>query len=234
MDILALIPARKGSVTIKDKNVRLIAGKPLMAWSVAHACAARTVTRTIVSTDSAEYAAIAREYGAETPFLRPEHLAGDHSTDFEVFDHALRWLDSHEDYRPDICVHLRPTHPVRDPVDIDRMVELLLSDPAIDSVRSVVRAGVTPFKMWFRDPAGKLSPVVHSDIPEAYNQPRQTLPLTYLQNASIDIVRSRVILEQGSMTGQHIHGYVMTSMHDIDDNTQFEEAARLLGSPRNS
>lgn len=230
MEVLALIPARSGSKSIKDKNIRLLAGKPLLAWSVAHALSAKSVTRTIVSTDSAEYASMAQESGAEVPFLRPAEISGDMATDLEAFQHALSWLRDHEGYTPDICVHLRPTHPVRNPADIDRMVQILAGDPDLDSVRSVAPAPETPFKMWFRDPAGLLRPVVECDVPEAYNQPRQRLPQTYLQNASIDVVRCRVILEQNSMTGRRIFGYVMDANYDIDDEAQLEKAFRCLES----
>ena len=90
--ILALIPARRGSKSIPDKNVRVVAGKPLLAYSIDHALRSKSVSRTVVSTDSESYAAIARQYGAETPFLRPPAIAGDESTDLEVFQHALNWL----------------------------------------------------------------------------------------------------------------------------------------------
>lgn len=230
MEVLALIPARSGSKSLRDKNIRFVAGKPLLAWSVAHALAAKSVTRTIVTTDSADYARIARQAGAETPFLRPAEISGDLATDFEAFQHALRWLQEHEGFTPDICVHLRPTHPVRNPTDIDRMIEILLQNPEIDSVRSVVAAPETPFKMWFRDPAGLLAPVISTDIREAYNQPRQTLPPTYLQNASIDVVRSSVILKQHSMNGQRIHGYVMNTIYDIDTEAQLQRARQELES----
>jgi len=229
--VLALIPARSGSKSIPDKNIRLVAGKPLMAWSIAHALAAKSVTRTIVSTDSAEYAAIARQFGAETPFLRPPEISGDMATDLETFQHALNWLRDNDGYTPDICVHLRPTHPVRNPADIDQMVESLAVNPHLDSVRSVAPAPETPFKMWFREPDGLLRPVVECDVPEAYNQPRQRLPQTYLQNASIDVVRTRVILEQNSMTGQRIFGYVMGANFDIDDDHQLTKARQCLESP---
>lgn len=228
MNVLALIPARSGSQSIKDKNIRPLAGKPLLAWSVGHALAARTVTRTIVSTDSAAYAAIARQAGAEVPFLRPAEFSGARATDLEVFDHALRWLDAHEGYRPDLCVHLRPTHPVRDPADIDKMVDLLARHPDLDSVRSVVGAPETPFKMWFRADDGLLSPVIQTSIREAHSLPRQALPSTYLQNASVDVVRTSVLLNHRSMTGRNIHGYVMDDNYDIDDEAQWEHAQQRL------
>lgn len=228
MHIVAIIPARSGSKGVPGKNIRSVGGKPLMAHSIAHSLAAGCVTRTVVSTDSPEYAEIAKRYGAEVPFLRPAQISGDLATDLETFQHALRWLEEHESYRPDICVHLRPTHPVRNPADIDRMVEILAGNPKLDSVRSVAPAPETPFKMWFRDPTGLISPVIPTEIREAYNQPRQALPPTYLQNASIDVVRARVILEQQSMSGRYIHGYVMDAIYDIDDEAQLERASHQL------
>jgi CMP-N,N'-diacetyllegionaminic acid synthase len=230
VEVLALIPARSGSKSIKDKNIRPLAGKPLIAWSIAHALSANAVTRTIVSTDSPEYAAIARQYGAEAPFLRPPAISGDMATDLEAFQHALKWLKGTEGYLPDICVHLRPTHPVRNFADIDRMVQLLTEKPELDSVRSIAPAPETPFKMWFREPTGLMRPVVEWEIPEAYNQPRQLLPQTFLQNASIDVVRSQVILEQDSMSGRRIFGYVMDANYDIDDDFQMEKARHRLES----
>jgi CMP-N-acetylneuraminic acid synthetase len=220
---LALIPARSGSKSLPDKNVRDFAGKPLLANSVEQALAARSVDRVIVSTDSERYAAIAREYGAQTPFLRPAELATDDATDLVVFQHALAWLRDHEDWIPEILVHLRPTYPRRDPADIDRVVELLAGDPQLDSVRSIAPAAETPFKMWTRGSDGLLTPVADLGI-EAYNQPRQSLPAAYLQNACIDAVRARVVLEQGSMTGRRILGYVMQDNLDIDTLSDFERA----------
>lgn len=200
----------------------------MLAWSIEHGLAARSVARVIVSTDSEAYGAIAREHGGETPFLRPPEISGDMATDLEVFSHALNWLRENEGWMPDICVHLRPTHPVRNPQDIDRMVELLVAHPDWDSVRSVVAAPETPYKMWFRNEDGMLAPVIQTSIREAYNQPRQSLPPTYLQNASIDVLRSRVILDQGSMTGRNIHGYVMDACFDIDNEQQFELARQHM------
>ncbi len=222
--VLALIPARSGSKGISHKNITPFHGKPLLAHSVAQALGANTVDRVIVSTDSELYAAIAREHGAEVPFLRPAEISGDYATDHEAFVHALRWLEREEGYRPDLCVHLRPTYPHRSSADIDRAVELLLSDPGYDSVRSVVEAPEPPYKMWLMDEAGTLSPVATCEHEEAYNLPRQILPMAYLQNASIDVVRSSVILERGSMTGDRIRGMLMEHLHDIDHSDQLEGA----------
>lgn len=221
-DVLALIPARSGSKSVPDKNVRPFAGKPLIAHSIEQALAARRVGRVLVSTDSERYADIARHYGAEVPFLRPAQLATDLATDLVVFQHTLDWLREHEGREPEILVHLRPTYPRREPADIDRVVDILAADPTLDAVRSVAPAPANPYKMWTRDEGGRLTPVADLGI-EAYNQPRQALPQAYLQNACIDAVRSRVI-RAGSMTGRHIHGYVMEDNLDVDTHAEFESA----------
>lgn len=227
--ILALIPARSGSKSVPDKNIRPFAGKPMIAHSIEHALAARSVDRIIVSTDSERYAEIARAYGAETPFLRPAALAADDSTDLVVFRHALEWLREHENWQPEIVVHLRPTYPTRDPRDIDRVVEILLADSRLDSVRTVAPAPATPFKMWLRDADGLITPVVDRGD-EAYNMPRQALPPVFLQNACIDAVRSRVILEQNSMTGRRIFGYVLDENLDIDTFDDLEAAQASMAA----
>jgi CMP-N,N'-diacetyllegionaminic acid synthase len=224
MNVLALIPARSGSKSIQDKNLRLVAGKPLLAHSIEHALASRLITRTIVSTDSQAYADVASSCGAEVPFLRPADISLDTSTDLEAFTHALDWLLEHEGYTPDLCVHLRPTYPIRDVEDIDCAIRILLERPDIDSVRSVAPAAETPFKIWFRGEDGCLSPVVDTDIRDPHNLPRQVLPATFIQNACIDVTRARVITEDGSMTGSRIYGYLMQHNFDIDTERQLREA----------
>jgi CMP-N-acetylneuraminic acid synthetase len=112
-EVLALIPARGGSKGIPRKNIRDFSGYPLIAWSIAAAKQSELVTRVIVSTDDEEIAAVARAWGAETPFLRPAEFAEDKTTDLPVFVHALAWLAENENYRPDVVVQLRPTSPIR-------------------------------------------------------------------------------------------------------------------------
>lgn len=219
-EVLAIIPARSGSKSVIDKNIRALNGVPLLAYSIRHALKSKCVDRVIVSTDSEEYAEVAREYGAEVPFLRPAGISGDRSLDIEVFEHALKWLEENEDYRPDICVHLRPTHPVRERGDIDKMVALLEANPQADAVRSVSPAQQTPYKMWQFE-GDTIKPIISCDVPEAYNAPRQALPETYMQNACIDIMRASTILNKHSMTGDVIMGYKMGYDFDIDTEAEF-------------
>jgi CMP-N,N'-diacetyllegionaminic acid synthase len=226
--VLAVIPARSGSKSVLDKNIRPLNAKPLLAYSIEHALACSLIDRVIVSTDSETYAQLARDYGAEVPFLRPAEISGDFSLDIEVFEHVLCWLQSEEGRVPDMCVHLRPTHPVREAADIHHMVQYMLDHPEVDSMRSVSPAKQTPYKMWLFEEDDRLSPVASCDVQEAYNAPRQGLPEAYMQNACIDVLRSRVVLEQRSMTGKTICGYKMSYDFDIDTEDEFLRAEQYL------
>src|SRR5689334_22636780 len=151
-EILALIPARGGSKGIPRKNIRLFSGSPLIAWSIAAARQSESVTRVIVSTDDEEIAAVARAWGAETPFLRPAEFSQDKTTDLPVFEHALKWLAENENYDPDVVIQLRPTSPIRPKTMVDEAVRILLEHADADSVRGVVPAGQNPHKMWILSP----------------------------------------------------------------------------------
>lgn len=220
-EILALIPARGGSKGIPRKNIRLFAGYPLIAWSIAAAKQSELVTRIIVSTDDEEIAAVAREYGAETPFLRPAELAQDGTTDLPVFEHALKWLEELEEYRPDIIVQLRPTSPVRPRGMVDDALHILLEHKNADCVRGVVPAGQNPFKMWRFNGEGKpLHPLLEVDgITEPYNAPRQSLPPVYWQTGQIDAIRIATITQKGSLTGDVIYPLVIDPKYTVDIDT---------------
>jgi N-acylneuraminate cytidylyltransferase len=208
-EILALIPARGGSKAIPRKNLLMIAGKPLIAYSIEQALSSRYVTRTIVSTDDPEIADVARRCGAEVPFMRPAELAADRSTDLEVFRHALGWLRDREGYGSELVVHLRPTGPVRRVALIDRAIEALLDRPDADSLRSVSWPTETPYKMW-RIVGDCLEPLLElPGVAEPHCAPRQTLPEVYWQNGYVDIVRPRVILEESLMCGRRIVPFVI-------------------------
>lgn len=227
MEVLAVIPARSGSKTVVNKNIRKIMGKPLMAYSIEHALNAKLINRVIVSTDSDEYAQIAREYGAEVPFLRPAELAQDRSLDIEAFEHVLKELEVREGYIPDIVVQLRPTYPIRNTDDIDNMIRILQENPTADSVRCIAPAKEIAYKMWRKNEDGSISPLLN-DIEEAYNMPRQALPVIYYQNACIDVVRASVITNEHSMTGRNIVGYEMKDNFDIDTEADFLAAEQYL------
>lgn len=227
MDILAVIPARSGSKSVPDKNIRDIGGKPMLAYSIEHAQKSHYINRVIVSTDSEKYAGIAKKYGAEVPFLRPAEYATDTALDYDVFRHALKWLREEEGYEPELVVQLRPTYPIRRIEDIDTMVERMLAEPLADSIRTIAPAKEIPYKMWRKEESGRLMPLL-TDIPECYNMPRQQLPKVYYQNACIDIFRPRCIWQYQSMTGKYILGYEMEQNFDIDTEEEFRSAAQYL------
>ena len=231
INVVAIIPARSGSKSVIDKNIRIINNKPLLAYSIEQAKQSRYINRVIISTDSERYKNIALSYGAEAPFLRPAELSQDASLDIDLFRHAYSWLKENEGYIVDIFVHLRPTHPIRNVEDIDKMIHLLVENQDADSIRSVSRANETPYKMWFFK-NDILSPVV-SDIPEAYNMPRQALPVAYSQNACIDVVKAATIMKKNSMTGDKILGYEIPYNFDIDTEEDFLKAELYLTLSQN-
>ena len=220
-EILALIPARGGSKGSPRKNIRSFAGYPLIAWSIAAAKQAACVTRIIVSTDDEEIATVAREYSAETPFLRPPEFAQDQTTDLPVFEHALQWFDENEGYLPDIVIQLRPTSPIRPRDCIDNAVKILMEHEDADSVRGVVPAGQNPFKMWrFAGEGQPMKPLLEVEgIAEPYNAPRQILPPVYWQTGHIDAIRVSTIKQKKSLTGDVIYPLVIDPRYTVDIDT---------------
>jgi N-acylneuraminate cytidylyltransferase len=230
-EVLAVIPARGGSKSIPRKNILPFAGHPLLAYSIAAALQSDLVTRTIVSTDDEEIAAVARRYGAEVPFLRPAGHAQDATPDLPVFVHALEWLAEQEGYRPELVVQLRPTTPVRPPGCVDDGIRRLLDRPEADSLRAVVPSGQNPHKMWWIEPDEIMTPLLGVEgLAEPYNAPRQELPPTYWQTGHLDITRPTTVLEKGSMTGGKVLSLVLDPRYTVDIDTQndWEKAEWLL------
>ena len=220
MEILCLIPARSGSKSLIDKNIKLLNNIPLLAWSIKQAKASKYNMRIIVTTDSNEYASIANKYGAETPFLRPTEISQDNSTDFEFIKHAIEWLKENENYYPDIILQLRPTQPARKINDIDKCLDLFIENyDNIDSLRTVVEVEKTPYKMYTIN-KNKLIPMFNNfngNI-EPYNMGRQFLPKTYLHNGYIDILKPELI-NKGMISGENIYPYLMNKNDTIDIDT---------------
>ena len=146
MKIIVIIGARSGSKGVKNKNIRDMAGKPLIAWIIGAAKKSKLVDRVIVSTDSTQYARVARKYGAEVPFLRPKSISKDSSTDLEYINHALAWLLDKENYVPDIVIRLVPTAPLQRTRDIDCCIKTLLKDKKSQSCMAVAEASQHPNK----------------------------------------------------------------------------------------
>lgn len=232
IEVLTIIPARGGSKSIPRKNIRPFADHPLIAYSIAAGLAAETVTRVIVSTDDEEIAAVARCYGAETPFLRPADFSQDQTPDLPVFQHALQWLEENEGYKPEIVVQLRPTSPLRRVHHIDQAVYRLIERPDADAVRTVCVPFQNPFKMWRIAEDGLMRPLIETQYHEAYNMPRQALPEVYWQTGYVDAAWTDTIMGKNSMTGEHILPLVINPSEwiDIDSPDDWRRAERLIES----
>lgn len=230
MKILGLIPARGGSKGIPRKNIRLLAGKPLIAHSIQQAKQSKYITRVICTTEDQEIADIARDWGAEVPFLRPMDLAQDQSTDPDYTLHALEWLRDHEGWLVDIVVILWPTCPTRRSTDIDQALELMFDNPDAHSVVSVVRPDKSPYKMWRRTSTKFVSPLLTSDVFEQFSTSRQRLPEVLAPNGYIHLVRADIVLRDHSILGFKVLPYDMGTepVIDIDSESDFQRAEAYL------
>jgi len=229
MQVIAIIPARGGSKGIPRKNLVEVNGLPLLVHSILHAQKADSIDRVIVSTDDEEIRAVALAHGAEAPFLRPSEFASDDALDLPVFEHALRFLDDAEGYRPDMVVHLRPTAPLRRPQWIDEAVRLLANAPEADSVRSVSPPDKHPYRIFRIGTDGYLDPIMKEEYPTPYLLRRQDLPAMYYYNCVIDVTRPRTIFDKRSMTGERMLPYVMEADDSFDiDSARDLEIVRLF------
>jgi N-acylneuraminate cytidylyltransferase len=234
MEILAVIPARGGSKGIPRKNIKEIAGRPLIAWMIGASRTSRLVSRTIVSTEDEEIAAVAKSYGAEVPFLRPRDMAQDLSTDVEFLTHALTTLREQEHYEPDIILRLPPTSPLCTGAHIDTGIETLLADDSLDAVRPIHEAPKHPYKLWKIAADGRhLEPFLSKELTgfdEPHNLPRQLFPKVYVHTGAMDVMRVRTVLEQKSTSGRRLGFFLMDpgSSVNIDSPLDFEIAEILL------
>jgi len=221
MKILGFIPARGGSKRIPKKNIELLNGNPLIAYTIEAAKKSKCINRIVVSTDSEEIALVAKQYGAEVPFLRPKDISKAHSTEMEFFEHALDWLAENENYEPDLIVLLYPTSPFRKPESIDKAIEKMLAYPEADSLRSVRLCSEHPYKMWIID-GGYLRPFVETQDANVRTLSYCLLPAVYIQNASIYITRPSTIRNKKSPIGDVIIPFIMDEIQSIDINSPLD------------
>lgn len=218
--VYALIPARAGSKGVLNKNIRRLAGRPLLAYSVRAGLLAETVERVIVSTDSEDYAVIARKFGAETPFIRPREHASDVAGDEQVVRHLIDWLTEEEGAVPDLIVYLRPTTPLRDADTIDAAVEKAIAETSATSLRSIHEMPESAYKTFERD-GDYLKPLGAAAMDDA-NAPRQTLPTTYIGNGYVDVFRSARLLAGEDMLGPRVYGFMTPPIAEIDTSEDLD------------
>lgn len=234
MEILGVIPARGGSKGIPRKNIRMLNGKPLIAWTIEAAKRSKLLTRVIVSTDDQEIADIARSYGAEVSFLRPADISHDLATDVQFLNHALDFLKEKEGYEPDIVLRLPPTSPLRTAEHIDQGIEVLLAHPEADASRPMTEAPKHPYKMWKQSSEeGYVEPFLpfsFTQMEEPFNMPRQILPKVFVHTGAMDVMRLRTSRELKSTSGKKL-AYFRMSAEDsvnIDHITDFDLAELLM------
>lgn len=226
---LALVLARGGSKGIPKKNIKLLGGKPLLAYTIEAAKASRYLDRVILSTEDQEIAETGRRYGAEVPFMRPAELATDQASSIDTIIHALNWLRDTEGYLPDYTVLLQPTSPFRTAADIDGAIEKLLQCGAASLV-SLCEADAHPF--WLKKIVDDR--VVPFTEEGAGITRRQDLPAVYNLNGAIYIAETELMIREKTFYVGTTAPYVMSkeSSVDLDDMVDWLVAEALLKERR--
>jgi CMP-N,N'-diacetyllegionaminic acid synthase len=230
---VALIGARGGSERVPGKNIRRLAGHPLLAYAIETARQAGVFDRIVVSTDSEAIAKVARWYGADVPFLRPDEYATSTSPDIEW----IAWTLTRLEERYDLFAIVRATNPFRGPDVIRRGLEKLLQTPEADSVRAVELVKQHPGKMWEITIDGRtMTPLLdqsHLDVAWHAGQ-YQALPRVYVQNSALEIAWTRVVEATGTREGRVIAPFLTKGYEglNIDDEDDFARAEQLIADGR--
>lgn len=227
MRVLGIIPARGGSKGVPRKNIKMLCGKPLLAYTVDGALAARRLSKVVLSTEDEEIAQIGRDLGIEVPFMRPVELAEDTTPTMPVVLHAVKTLERSGESFDAVCL-LQPTNPLRRPADIDACIELM-EESGADSVVSVLPVPETYNPMWvyWRASDGSLS------LSSGEQEPivrRQELPRAFHRDGSLYVTRSEVLTEHGNLYGRSIQSYEMDAQYavNIDTPLDWEKAERMI------
>jgi len=225
--VVALIPARSGSERVRDKNIRPLAGHPLLAYAIAAARQAGIFERIVCSTDSGKIAEVAQRYGADVPFLRPHELATSRSPDIAWITHMFQQLSEHYD----LFAIVRATNPFRGPDALRRGLEQLLATPEADSIRAVELVKQHPGKMWVLEGKTMRPLLDQSHLQSAWHAGQyQALPEIYVQNSALEIAWTRVVSQTGTREGRVVTPF-LTRGHEgfnIDDEDDWDRARRLL------
>jgi CMP-N,N'-diacetyllegionaminic acid synthase len=228
---VAFVPARSGSERVPHKNVRPLAGHPLLAYAIETALQSGVFERVVVSTDSEDIAEVARWYGADVPFLRPAEYATATSPDIEWLAYTLEHLDEHFE----LFALVRATNPFRGPDVVRRGFEQLLATPEADSLRAVELVKQHPGKMWRLAEDGRtMSPLLdqsHLEVTWHAGQ-YQALPPVYVQNSALEIAWTRVVTETGTREGNVVAPFLTQGLEglNVDDEEDWERAERLVSS----
>lgn len=233
LQIMGIVGIRSGSKGVPDKNIRPLSGKPLVSWILEKAGKSRYINRLVVSTDSEKYAEIARQSGAETPYLRPEELSSDRAPEFEYVKHMVEWLAREEGYVPDLVVRMMATVPLQTTGDIDDCIEQLVNDPHADSAVVIAEARQHPMKAlklvddeaggkrlvsYFGDCGREVTPIARQSYERAYFR------------ANVIACRREVIFKTDSLTGDRVRYVIIPQERaiDVDSLIDFFVAEQLM------
>jgi N-acylneuraminate cytidylyltransferase len=218
---IALIPARSGSKGLPHKNIKLLGNHPLIAWSIIAATKANDIDRVIVSTDSEEYATIAKKYGADVPFLRPPEISGDRSTDYDFIIHALNWLRDFDE-EPIFIVHLRPTTPFMSPFVIDEAINIFRENNKATALRSAHEMSESAYKTFEISEDGRFKRVGSVEFNlDAANNARQQFPSTYMANGYVDVLSTSFIRNNKIIHGDWVVPFLTSLAHEVDNEDDF-------------
>ncbi|MDP0562404.1 MAG: acylneuraminate cytidylyltransferase family protein [Candidatus Endonucleobacter sp. (ex Gigantidas childressi)] len=216
-NIVAIIPARSGSKSLIDKNIKLLSGHPLIAYSIAIAKISKKIDRVIVSTNSQEYANIAKQYAAEVPFIRPSEYSTDIATDKDFLVHAMDWFKNNENNIPEYWVHLRPTTPLRNAEVIDSAIDEMMKNKSATALRSGHKAPESPLK-WFVKEGGYFKGLVDN---EGYNLPKETFEQVYIPDGFVDIVKASFVMNNTEIHGDKMIGFESPVCTEVDSVEEF-------------
>ncbi len=222
-DVVAIIPARSKSKSVIHKNLAPIGGFPLIAYSIAAAKMSSLISRVLVSTDSEDYAEIARSYGAEVPFLRPDEFSTDTSTDRDFALHAMNWLKENEGLVPEHWVHLRPTTPLRNPKLMDEAIDIFLNRADCTALRSAHASPESPFKWFRRNDEGIFTGLTSDETKlDRFNLPRQAYPTVYIPDGYVDIIRASFVMGTDGFHGDRVYAYESPFCNEVDSAEELE------------
>src|SRR5215210_1730580 len=227
--VVALIPARSGSERVRDKNVRPLAGHPLLAYAIASARDSGIFDRIVCSTDSGRIAEVGQRYGADVPFLRPAKFATATSPDIEWITHTLDQLED----RYDLFGIVRATNPFRGPDVLRRGLDQLLATAEADSIRAVELVKQHPGKMWVLEGKTMRPLLDQAKLDVAWHAGQyQALPPIYVQNSALEIAWTRVVSQTGTREGRVVAPFFTEGYEgfNIDDEEDWERAKALVAS----
>ena len=215
---IAIIPARSGSKSITDKNIKLLSGHPLIAYTIAAAKLSKKIERVVVSTNSKEYADIAKQYGAEVPFIRPDEYSTDSASDRGFLVHAMNWLDENENSVPEYWVHLRPTTPLRNINFIDIAINEIIQDKKATSLRSGHKAPESPLK-WLVKDKNYFKGLIGG---EDFNLPKEAFEQVYIPDGFVDIVKASFVMNSEKIHGDKMIGFESPVCTEVDSVEEFD------------